>query len=77
MSRQTERNPCQFCTAETGRSEGCHSNCPRYNAFRARMDEANQKKEHDRVADGVLITGKRWSVRRVSHSKPARTRCWA
>lgn len=74
MSRSTERNPCQFCA---DRREGCHSNCQRYKAFRARMDEANQKKERDRVADGVLITGKRWSVRRVSHSKPARTRCWA
>ena len=63
MSKPAERNPCQFCT---DRREGCHSNCPRYKAFRERMDEVNQKKERDRVADGVLITGKRLSVRRVT-----------
>lgn len=74
MSRSTERNPCQF---RADRLAGCHSNCQRYKALRARMDEANQRKERDRVADGVLITGKRLSVRRASHSKPARTGFWA
>lgn len=74
MSKSAERNPCQFCK---DRREGCHSNCQRYKALRARMDEANQRKERDRVADGVLITGKRLSVRRASHSKPARTGFWA
>lgn len=63
MSKSTERNPCQFCT---DRREGCHSNCPRYKAFRARMDEANQRKAADRAADGVLIAGKQLHVRRVT-----------
>ena len=77
MSRSIERNPCQFCTVETGRREGCHTNCPHYKAFRARMDAANQKKEHDRMVEGVLITGKQWSTRRASHGKPTGTGCWA
>ena len=63
MSKSTERNPCQFCM---DRREGCHSNCQRYNAFRARMDEANQRKAADRAADGVLIAGKQLHVRRVT-----------
>ena len=63
MSRSTERNPCQFCA---DRREGCHSNCQRYKAFRARMDEANQRKAADRAADGVLIAGKQLHVRRVT-----------
>ena len=66
MSRSTERNPCQFCTAETGRSEGCHSNCQRYTEYRAQLDEANQRKAADRAADGVLIAGKQLHVRRVT-----------
>lgn len=63
MSKSTERNPCQFCA---DRREGCHSTCPRYNAFRTRMDEANQRKAADRAADGVLIAGKQLHVRRVT-----------
>ena len=59
MSRQTERNPCQFCT---DRREGCHSNCQRYTEYRAQLDEANQRK----AADGVLIAGKQLHVRRVT-----------
>ena len=66
MSRSTERNPCQFRTTEAGRSECCHAERPGYKTFRAQLDLANQKKERDRIADGVLITGKRWSVRRAS-----------
>ena len=63
MSKSAERNPCQFCA---DRREGCHSNCQRYKAFRARMDEANQRKAADRAADGVLIAGKQLHVRRVT-----------
>ena len=63
MSKSAERNPCQFCA---DRLAGCHSNCQRYKAFRARMDEANQRKAADRAADGVLIAGKQLHVRRVT-----------
>ena len=63
MSKPAERNPCQFCA---DRREGCHSNCQRYKAFRARMDEANQRKAADRAADDVLIAGKQLHVRRVT-----------
>ena len=43
--------PCRYCTADTGRSDVCHSTCPKYLGWKKRNAARKQKQRLERAAD--------------------------
>ena len=45
---QSIRCDCIKCTAETGRSPGCHGTCDRYKRYREKLELANKNRRMEK-----------------------------
>lgn len=58
--------PCYHCP---DREMGCHGRCERYAAYRAKLDEANAKRDLERSAKEAVDDGVRRVEKRLKNKK--------